>query len=134
MTTNKVYEAILANIPAGLHRKVFQVMLEHVGSEKRCRRDALIFKVFGYIPKNWKDSKEDRQLRRVIEELQTMRFPILSDSGPGGYYMPATEEERAAYVAELKSRRDKLTDKINALADSNMAWLDYSNFNQQALF
>ncbi|HSW63816.1 MAG TPA: hypothetical protein VLH56_11000 [Dissulfurispiraceae bacterium] len=115
MTTNLRYEKIIASMPAGLERKLLTVLSRHVGNKNRITRRDLVAAVFplARLGARWKDSTEDRQVRRAISTLRDT-WPILSDSGDGGYWL-GTEKEIEVFIVELESRRSRLAEKIRAL-------------------
>lgn len=124
---NEKYRSILASLPPGLEKKVFSILADHhVGKSNRLSRFTLVQKAFPVAllsPTNQANSYEDRQVRRSIEVLQSMGYPILSSSGEGGYYLPADRSELDEYVRELESRIEKLTVKVRSLRTGNkLAW------------
>lgn len=44
----------------------------------------------------------DRILRRMLHEARQV-YPILSNTGKGGYYYPASKEEAEAYIRQINS-------------------------------
>ncbi len=44
----------------------------------------------------------DRKLREMIHEAREV-YPILSNTGKGGYYLPANKEEAEAYIRQSYS-------------------------------
>lgn len=120
MTTNATYTTLAATLPDdALAQKIIAVLKDHVGSTNRIARRDLLMQAFpsARLPVNLSNSTEDRKIRLTIEDLQAAGYPVLSDSGAGGYWL-GTPEEIETYVAELESRREKLTVKIRALRTS----------------
>lgn len=110
-----VYADIEASIPDDLPDIVLTVIRTHRGKENPISRQDLVLAVFGKTPKgSLSNSREDRQIRRVLPALQE-RYPILSSSGKGGYYYAASADEIVAYAGELKSRAIALEQKSRAL-------------------
>lgn len=64
------------------------------------------------------NSVNDRKVRLAIASLQSQGYPILSDSGAGGYWL-GNADEIEAYIAELESRRAALAEKIKALRSTS---------------
>lgn len=119
MTTNAVYENILASMPDDMKQKVMQVLINEkcFGSDNRLKRRWLVGKVSTLVDWNPDGSwtSIDRQVRKAIEELQQDGYPILSDSGRGGYWLAHDKDEIEIAVTELASRVEKLQAKIHAL-------------------
>jgi hypothetical protein len=55
---------------------------------------------------------KDRKVRKAIEALRGRLVPIVSSSGQAGYRLDTSTEARGRMLADLVSRRDKLTDLI----------------------
>jgi hypothetical protein len=119
MTTSLTYKEIIRTMPPGLEKRIMEILDNHQGQADRISRPMLIRALFGILPKNYKDSTEDRQMRRAIKTRHDMGYPVLSDSGEGGYWLPATVHEADAYVAELESRRDQLDKTIRIIKNWN---------------
>jgi len=110
MTTNKTYEQILANMPPGLERSVLRVLSYHIGGHNRIDRKNLVQLAFNA---EWSETR-DRQVREAIAKLQ-LEYPILSDSGAGGYWIASDYDEVEAYAAEIDSRAKDLLEKSRSL-------------------
>ncbi len=114
---NQTHAQIKATMPDDLEQQVFKVLVEHqaFGRTNAMRREHLVNLVFGVRPlSSLSNSKEDRQIRRAIANLQSEGIPIVSDSYSGGYYLGTTAEIRD-YIGELRSRIQKLIKKADAL-------------------
>jgi biotin operon repressor len=106
-----------------------QIMLilahDHIGQENRINRQrlcSLIANKFGLTGKS--RATVDRQVRKTIESLQSQGYPILSDSGQGGYWL-GRRSEVAEYLAEQESRINALTDKVRSLRRADkLSWID----------
>jgi len=119
MSTTPQYERLIAEMPAGIEADVMTVLAEayrnHPG--ENVKREALIYAVFDWEvdPSKLGSSKEDRQIRAAIENLQLAGYPIISSSGKPGYRLAVSEQDADDYIAELESRRSHLASKIFAL-------------------
>ncbi len=113
-----VYERLLSEITEETERKVFQVLLDHVG--EHVTRPQMVLEVFGvYVQqKELAGSKEDRKIRVCVEALQRKEFPISASSGEAGYILAADEHSVDAYIAELVSRQTNLEHKVGAVRRS----------------
>ena len=122
MTTNKFYTLILETIPEGLEKKLLDLFLTRIesGVETYMPRKTLVYCIFGYAPKDINNSSEDRQVRLAIKSLVSKGFPIISNSGRGGYKLEANAEAREVYILELESRREHLKEQILALRNANI--------------
>lgn len=102
-------------IPPDLPDRVLAVVARHRGKANAITRKRLLQSVFGYLPKgDLANSREDRQMRLVLLDLQG-RYPILSSSGRGGYFYAESAEEIDAYASELESRAAALHEKSRKL-------------------
>ena len=118
---NKKYEEILNTMPEGLDKQVLSILSYHVGRENAITRKGLISAIDGKpFSGDIQTSSLDRQIREAISGLQETTL-IISDSGKGGYYIPANMEEVKDYTSEITSRARELENKarnILALAES----------------
>lgn len=112
MATNDIYRNILETMPEGLAKNVLKV-LANLPQGSRINRPTLVYLLFGktIIKGDLQTSKEDRQIRRAITNLQNLGVPVFSDSEKGGYGL-GTEAECAEYLKELINRRKALDEKI----------------------
>lgn len=55
-----------------------------------------------------------RDVRRIIQAERLRGVPILSDNA-NGYFLPETEEDRAACVRSLRGRAREILDVANAI-------------------
>ena len=62
---------------------------------------------------------EDRELRQRIERERRSGIPILSDN-QNGYYLPASEAERARCVRSLRARAREIAATADAIAGAVM--------------
>ena len=120
-----VYQHIVSKMPEGLGKQIMTILALHIGEKNRISRARLVLELFGYIPKNNKNSTEDRQMRRAIEELIQQGYPVCSSSGKGGYYLASSKEEREVCIRELASRRECLDQRIRQLRSANkLEWIE----------
>ncbi len=110
-----VYHQILATMPEGLEKQVFNVFLEEPAGA-RISRSRLIAQCFGYAvnARTLANSKEDRQIRRAIANLRMHGVAILSDSGSRGYYL-GSQEDRSKFIAEQVSRMKSISQMVKAM-------------------
>lgn len=129
MTTNRYYEVIIRSMPMGLERQVMSALQTRVGSQSRISRAELVRVIY---QRDWSNNcSEDRQIRETIATLQE-RYPILSDSGRGGYWLAGSMDEINTYVAEIVSRARELETKARNLKE--MAEREFGAVLQQSLF
>lgn len=116
MDPDEIFEIEIKHaIPADLPDRVLSVVQQHRGKADAISRKGLIKNVFGYLPKgDLVNSREDRQVRLVLLDLQD-KHPILSSSGKGGYFYAASADEITAYARELESRAVALHKKSKKL-------------------
>ena len=86
---------------------VYHIMQSHQGVDNRISRPGLLAKVMRYYP-----SASDRQVRDALAQT-----PVISSSGIGGYWLPATRAEVDAYVAELTSRQASIAERKRLVQD-----------------
>jgi hypothetical protein len=103
---NTVYSKILATIPSNLHTRIITELSFHIGKENRITKEALIRHLFNDVT-----TTTDRQTRDAIADLQEAGFPILSDSGDGGYWLASSPREADPYLYEIESRIMRLSSK-----------------------
>lgn len=110
-----VYEALIAEINDEDERKVFDCFL-NAGAE-RVTRDELVKAVYGPSALDTEDgvsySTMDRKIREIIGRLRERDYPIVSSSDAPGYTMQATEAEMDLFIAQQRSRIERLQAKID---------------------
>lgn len=135
MGDNVYYYGILLEMPVGLAKDVMKILTEHVGSDRRIRRAHLVamLRLLGaYKGKAW--VRMDRMVRLAIAELQEKGYPVLSDSGRGGYWLASGPEEIEGMCREIESRDEKLQDKARALRRTGKrAWVDEKQARQMRM-
>ena len=100
------YQKIRAASPSVLPRLILIELSRHIGEDNRIPKNELIIKVMGKVT-----TTTDRQVRDAIADLQTQDYPILSDSGEGGYWIASNNREADSYLAELNSRIARISAK-----------------------
>lgn len=115
MNPSNVYETLLEELAAGeltdLQRKVFQLLRDNPDGLDRFQ---LVHRIFGYIPVKIDGNTDDRKIRKSIERLRQRLFPIISTSGKPGYRLDTSREAVQKMIRELKSRRDRIDEQIQA--------------------
>lgn len=128
---NIYHEDIQATAPADLDCRVYDVLCLHTGKNNRITRRDLWKAIAGHPPPaNFTNGTLDRQIREAVARLQK-HYPILASSGEGGYFMAGSQDEAAAYVAELRSRVTKLADKARLIEAA--AVMEFSRPGQMRL-
>jgi hypothetical protein len=133
---NMVFFEIARDLDRGIERDVMTVLAGHQGKARRVSRSALVEKI-GRLPEYRGKNlvRVDRQVRLAIVKLQEQGYPILSDSGKGGYWLAGTPEEVEATCAELLSRCEKLQDKVRNLRKARrLVWGEPEERNQIGLW
>lgn len=105
---------IQSSADAALERAIISILQGHVSKAHRITRNDLVLRA---VNNPRITSADDRKVRLAIASLQSQGYPILSDSGAGGYWL-GEPDEIEGYIAELESRRATLADKIQALRNS----------------
>lgn len=108
------FDEIKNSADAALERAIVNILRSHVGKAHRITRKELVRKATGKLVASLAD---DRKVRLAIASLQGQGYPILSDSGAGGYWL-GEPGEIEGYIAELESRRATLAEKIRALRNA----------------
>ena len=105
------YHQLRASITDDHIRKVFDVLLEHVGQDNAINIDDIAHAVY--------QSRGDnavRKARDVIEILRTdYRIPVCSTSGKTGRWLAASEEEKEMCIRDYAARLESTQKVINAL-------------------
>lgn len=113
MEPRRIYELLIAEITEEDERKVFDVLLRSDG--QRVTRQELLLEVYGIDVDSSKVSisSKDRQVREIIRRLRERDYPIVSSSDHAGYTMKSSPDEMEAYIAQLRSRIEKLQANID---------------------
>lgn len=116
MSTTPFYDDLIATMPPGLERRIFDVLREHVGEANKIRLDDLCRAVLGVF-----NISTERQVREAIETLRRdFHVPVISESGKAGRWLAADETELNACIAEMQSRHEHLGDVIRSLRQAQV--------------
>ena len=112
------YKKLLAELNAGelpeIVRKILDALLK---AQKGLTRRGLVRIVFGEEPdNNLSNDTRDRKIRKGIEYLRKLGFPIISTSGKAGYRLDTDPENIECMVRELKSRIMHLQQRVEAIS------------------
>ncbi|MBI2757218.1 MAG: hypothetical protein HYX49_00905 [Chloroflexi bacterium] len=116
MSHTPEYEKLLAELNAGqlpvIARKILDAFLK---APKGLRRKGLIHIVFGEEPQtNLGNDTRDRKIRKGIEYLRNMGYPIVSTSGKAGYRLDTDPERIEGMIREWESRIAHLQKRVDA--------------------
>lgn len=118
MSHTPEYEKLLVELKAGelpiIARKILNAMSQ---APIGLTRKELIRIVFGEEPgSNLSNDTRDRKIRKGIEYLRNLGFPIVSTSGKAGYRLDTDPENIECMIRELKSRITHLQQRIDAIS------------------
>ncbi len=116
MSHTPEYEKLLAELNAGelpiIVRKILDALLQ---APKGLTRKDLIRIVFGKEPdNNLSNDTSDRKIRKGIEYLRNLGFPIVSTSGKAGYKLDIDSKNIDEMIREWESRIVHLQQRVNA--------------------
>lgn len=109
----ETYAQILADLEGeleALERAVFIALKRHPQGLTRPQLIALVFRTTP--EENLSNSTKDRKIRKAIASLRAKRVPVLSNSGQAGYRLGINEAGKQALLADLRSRRNMLNERI----------------------
>jgi BMFP domain-containing protein YqiC len=116
MTTTPVYEQILAELAAGelngLQREILKELRKSYPAS--VSRYDLVVRIYGYWPEDINKDVKDRKNRKAIQAMRDLLIPIVSSSGEAGYRLDVSEDAIRAMIAEWRSRRGRLNERIEA--------------------
>jgi hypothetical protein len=119
MPTTTVYEHILDELASGqledLEKTIFHALRRVYPAG--LTRAQLIQETAGYTPaptENLNNNRHDRKNRAAVASMFNKGIPVVSTSGNAGYRLVVEPTYLMAMEKELKSRRDRLNEKINA--------------------
>jgi hypothetical protein len=117
MSHTPQYEKLLAELNAGeLPIIVRQILDASLQAPKGLTRKGLIRIVFGEEPDhNMSNDTRDRKIRKGIEYLRNLGFPIVSTSGKAGYKLDTDPKNIECIIQELKSRIIHLQQRVEAI-------------------
>lgn len=93
-----------------LERQVFLQLKQHPHGLTRPQLIALVFRTTP--ADNLSNSTKDRKIRKAIQSLREKSLPVFSNSGRAGYRLGGSEADKQAMLADLRRRRDVLTQRI----------------------
>lgn len=110
------YKKLLTELNAGelpiMVRKIMDALLQ---APKGLTRKGLIRIVFGEEPENnLSNDTRDRKIRKGIEHLRNLGFPIVSTSGKAGYKMDTDPKNIEEMIREWESRIVQLQQRVDA--------------------
>jgi len=116
MSHTPEYEKLLAELNAGelpiIVQKILDALLQ---APKGLTRKGLIRIVFGEEPSNnLSNDTRDRKIRKGIEYLRNLGFPIVSTSGKAGYKLDTDPKNIECMIRELESRIMHLQQRVDA--------------------
>ncbi len=115
-----VYETLIAEITDEDERKVFDALLK-AGDQFLTRAD-LVAAVYGPEIKDGEEvtasddlaeSSKDRKVREIVRRLRERDYPIVSSSDHAGYSMKGSAEDMEKFIAQQRSRIEKLQANID---------------------
>ena len=116
MTTTPFYDDLIASMPQGLERRVFEVLKGHVGEANKIRLDDLCLAVLGAF-----NATTERQVREAIEVLRRdYHAPVISESGKPGRWLAANVDELKICIAEMENRHNHLGEVIRSLRQAQV--------------
>jgi hypothetical protein len=118
MQPSEYYDSILQSITVDDERRVFQLLSAHIGEP--VTRQFMISMLFGIMidEDGLSNNRQDRIIRKCIENLRNQNFPIVSTAGEAGYCLTDDVDQIRACIAEAASRVKKMQDQINHLYES----------------
>ena len=116
MSHTPEYEKLLAELNAGelpiIVHKILDALLQ---APKGLTRKGLIRIVFGEEPRNnLSNDTRDRKIRKGIEHLRNLGFPIVSTSGKAGHKLDTDPKNIECMVREWESRIAHLQQRVDA--------------------
>ncbi len=116
MSHTPEYEKLLAELNAGelpiIVRNILDALLQ---APKGLTRKGLIRIVFGEEPdNNLSNDTRDRKIRKGIEHLRNLGFPIVSTSGKAGYRLDTDPKNIECMIREWESRIVQLQQRVDA--------------------
>lgn len=118
MTTTDFYDRILSQIDDDTVRDVYCVVRDYIGKKHAISKESVSLVLW-----NKYNQTTDRTVRECVETLhEKYAVPICSNSGRAGYYMPANRAELDEYLAEMRSRRNKIDVTLHKLEASARTW------------
>ncbi len=115
MSRTSQYEKLLVELKTGELPIVIRKTLDAISqAPKGLTRKGLIRIVFGEEPDhNLSNDTRDRKIRKGIEYLRNLGFPIVSTSGKAGYKLDTDPKNIDEMIREWESRIIQLQQRVN---------------------
>ncbi len=118
MSTTHYYDRILSQIDDETVRDVYTQIRDSHGKQHAITKEMISLTLWQKY-----NQTTDRTVRECVETLhEKYAVPICSNSGRAGYYMPANRAELDEYLAEMRSRRNKIDVTLHKLEASARTW------------
>lgn len=132
MSHTPEYEKLLAELNAGelpsIVRKILDALLQ---APKGLTRKGLIRIVFGEEPdNNLSNDTRDRKIRKGIEHLRNLGFPVVSTSGKAGYKLDTDPKNIKDMIREWESRIVQLQQRVDAARHYYDLFINFFNTKQ----
>ena len=129
MSHTPEYEKLLAELNAGeLPIIVHKILDAFLQAPKGLTRKGLIRIVFGEEPRNnLSNDTRDRKIRKGIEYLRNLGFPIVSTSGKAGYKLDTDPKNIKCMIRELESRIMHLQQRVEAISSYYELFVRFSD-------
>ena len=116
-TPNETYQHIVASIKDPEIRLVAAIMSDHIGQDNAATIQQISLRAgLSTIDEDGNYISADRKIRKILEILvKDYGIPIGAQSGKAGRFIIATEEERQAVIADLRSRNAETEKRTKAL-------------------
>jgi hypothetical protein len=116
MSHTPQYDKLLAELKAGELPVIARNILDALSqAPKGLTRRGLIHIVFGENPGiNLSNDTRDRKIRKGIQHLRNLGFPIVSTSGKAGYKLDTDQKNIESMIREWESRIAQLQQRVDA--------------------
>lgn len=113
MNPREYYQNLISSIEEDDIKRIAAIMMRHVGEDNKISLDDLAAQALN----EENPSESARRKTRKALELLTKRYhmPVGSNSGTSGRWLIASEQERNATIADLRSRANETMNRIRAL-------------------
>lgn len=118
MTTHPTYDRILSEITDQTVRDVYCTIRDHHGKEHAITKESVSLVIWGKYTQS-----TDRTIRECVETLHEVHGVLIcTNSAVKGYYMAKNRAELDEYLAEMRSRRNKIDTTLRKLESSARTW------------